>query len=105
MAERTSETEKPTFDDHHVEGKEEFVDDPAHDRRITAFTLAEQKAIMFRVDRRLVLTLGFLYMVSLIDRTNLGAAAIAGYVSDFSQFKLYLMMPQDDNRAEHECQK
>jgi len=52
---------------------------------------------MFRVDRRLVLTLGFLYMVSLIDRTNLGAAAIAGYVSDFSQFKLYLMMPQDDN--------
>lgn len=42
------------------------------------FTLAEQKSIIRRIDYRLVLTLGALYCVSLMDRTNLGFAAIAG---------------------------
>ncbi|KAL2023726.1 hypothetical protein VTK56DRAFT_1440 [Thermocarpiscus australiensis] len=42
------------------------------------FTPAEQKRIMRRVDRRLVLTVGAMYCVSLMDRTNLGAANIAG---------------------------
>jgi len=37
---------------------------------------------MFRVDCRLVLTLGFLYMISLMDRTNLGAASIAGMTTE-----------------------
>lgn len=48
------------------------------DGRINGFTPEEQKRIIFRIDCRLVLTLGFLYMISLMDRTNLGAAAIAG---------------------------
>lgn len=47
---------------------------------IDAFTPAEQKKIIRRIDRRLVTTLGVLYCASLMDRTNLGAAAIAGYV-------------------------
>jgi hypothetical protein len=42
------------------------------------FTPEEQKAIIRRVDRRLVLTVGAMYCVSLMDRTNLGAANIAG---------------------------
>lgn len=42
------------------------------------FTPEEQKRIIKRVDRRLVTTLGVLYCVSLMDRTNLGAANIAG---------------------------
>ncbi|KAK0725386.1 major facilitator superfamily domain-containing protein [Lasiosphaeris hirsuta] len=42
------------------------------------FTPEEQKAIIRRVDRRLVLTIGAMYCVSLMDRTNLGAANIAG---------------------------
>ncbi|EFX00902.1 major facilitator superfamily MFS-1 [Grosmannia clavigera kw1407] len=46
------------------------------------FTLAEQKSIMRRVDRRLVTTVGFMYCVSLMDRTNLGAANIAGLAKD-----------------------
>lgn len=49
-----------------------------NDARISRFTFAEQKKIIRRVDRRLVLTLGFLYCVSLMDRTNLGIALIAG---------------------------
>ncbi|KAF1955205.1 MFS general substrate transporter [Byssothecium circinans] len=42
------------------------------------FTPAEQKKIIHRIDRRLVLTVGVLYCISLMDRTNLSAANIAG---------------------------
>lgn len=42
------------------------------------FTPEEQRQIIRRIDRRLVVTLGVLYCVSLMDRTNLGAAIIAG---------------------------
>jgi hypothetical protein len=45
---------------------------------INEFTEAEQKRIIGRIDRRLVTTLGLLYCASLMDRTNLGSAAIAG---------------------------
>ena len=42
------------------------------------FTEREQKKIIHRIDRRLVVTVGVLYCISLMDRTNLSAAAIAG---------------------------
>ncbi|KAF1971632.1 MFS general substrate transporter [Bimuria novae-zelandiae CBS 107.79] len=42
------------------------------------FTEREQKQIIHRIDRRLVVTVGILYCVSLMDRTNLSAAAVAG---------------------------
>lgn len=42
------------------------------------FTPAEQRKIIHKIDRRLVLTCGIMYCVSLMDRTNLGQAAIAG---------------------------
>lgn len=42
------------------------------------FTPEEQRRITRQVDRRLVLTVGAMYCVSLMDRTNLGAANIAG---------------------------
>lgn len=42
----------------------------------------EEKRIMRRVDRRLVSTVGALYCVSLMDRTNLSAAAIAGMMEE-----------------------
>jgi hypothetical protein len=51
-----------------------------HQAVVDSFTDAEKKKIVRHVDRRLVLTLGVLYAVSLMDRTNLGAAAIAGQV-------------------------
>ncbi|KAL2135157.1 hypothetical protein VTI74DRAFT_9588 [Chaetomium olivicolor] len=46
------------------------------------FSEQEQKKIMRQVDRRLVLTVGAMYCVSLMDRTNLGAANIAGMGKD-----------------------
>jgi hypothetical protein len=73
MAERTSDVEKPGLDDDAQ--VEDAVLALANDERINTFTPAEQRNIIWRIDRRLVLTLGFLYMISLMDRTNLGAAS------------------------------
>lgn len=56
--------------------------DRALDERINQFTPQEQSKIIRRIDRRLVLTLGFLYCVSLMDRTNLGIASVAGMAYD-----------------------
>ncbi|KAK6387484.1 hypothetical protein LTS17_000753 [Exophiala oligosperma] len=46
--------------------------------RISRFSPAEQKRIVRRIDLRLAVTLGCLYCISLLDRTNLGAASVAG---------------------------
>jgi hypothetical protein len=59
---------------------ERTASEDSNDARISAFTPQEQKKIIRRVDMRLVTTLGALYCASLMDRTNLGAANIAGYV-------------------------
>lgn len=78
--------EKPSLDHEYIETTESpNTNGLWTDPRITAFTVAEQKKIVWRVDVRLVLTLGFLYMISLMDRTNLGAANIAGYVLSLLQ--------------------
>jgi len=61
-----------------VEHVERTISEVSNDAHIAEFTLEEQKKIIRRVDFRLVTTLGFLYMCSLMDRTNLGAANIAG---------------------------
>jgi hypothetical protein len=42
------------------------------------YTYAEQRKIVHRVDRRLVTMCGAAYCISLMDRTNVSAAAIAG---------------------------
>lgn len=46
-------------------------DDPVYSRR-------EQRKIIRKIDLRLILMLGFLHCVCLIDRGNLGTAAVAG---------------------------
>ena len=50
----------------------------SHSEDILAFTPAEQRKIIHRIDRRLVTTVGAMSCISLMDRTNLSAAAIAG---------------------------
>lgn len=52
--------------------------DAANDARISAFSPQEQKKIIRKIDLRLVPTLGFMYCVSLMDRTNLGIGVVAG---------------------------
>lgn len=80
MADKYSDVEKPELDERELDAAEQAGWALARDPRITAFTLKEQRAIVWKIDRRLVLTLGFLYMISLVDRTNLGAASVAGLV-------------------------
>ncbi|KAI0544343.1 major facilitator superfamily domain-containing protein [Xylaria curta] len=46
------------------------------------FTEREARKIVHKIDRRLLVTIGFMYCVSLIDRTNISAAAIAGLAKD-----------------------
>ena len=46
------------------------------------FTPAEGRKIIHRIDRRLVTTCGFMYCISLMDRTNLPFAAIAGMTKE-----------------------
>ena len=57
---------------------EQAVSVDSNDARISEYTPDERKRIVRKVDLRLVSTLGILYCASLMDRTNLGAAAIAG---------------------------
>jgi hypothetical protein len=45
---------------------------------VSEFSKAEERSILRRIDRRLVVTVGFMYCVSLMDRTNLSVANIAG---------------------------
>ena len=45
-------------------------------------TPEQEKKILRRVDARLVVTCGIMFCFSLMDRTNLGAAAIAGMAKD-----------------------
>lgn len=44
------------------------------------YSYKEQRKIIHKVDRRLITVAGLLVAVSLMDRSNLGNAAIAGYV-------------------------
>lgn len=48
------------------------------------FTPTEIKKVIHRIDRRLVTTVGLMYCISLMDRTNLSAAAIAGMNADLN---------------------
>jgi hypothetical protein len=82
MSEKPSDIDHPERADvhHHdaaglspVNTKEEAI--------LSEFSPAETKAIIHRVDRRLVATVGIMYCISLMDRTNLSVAAIAGYAN------------------------
>jgi len=42
------------------------------------YSLPEQRKIIHRIDRRLISMTGLAYCVSMIDRTNLSMAAVAG---------------------------
>jgi hypothetical protein len=74
---------------HPIPGQEEYfsdeknshhaIGDSASDRAVLSeFSDIDEKKLMHKIDRRLVLTVGVMYCISLMDRTNLGSAAIAG---------------------------
>jgi hypothetical protein len=61
-----------------------YVDGTEHVPEVDdfGFTPEEQRKIIRRIDRRLVVTVGAMYCVSLMDRTNLGFANIAGMAQE-----------------------
>lgn len=88
-------TIKPTG--HHVE----LVKSNSESQEEEEFTPKQQRKIIRHIDRRLIVMLSFMHTVSLIDRGNLGTAAVAGmnkelhldgmqYVSLFPLAPLYL---------------
>jgi hypothetical protein len=75
MASMTPIDEKPPAEDRveDIAGKSppSYVEDDE-------FTPQEQKKIIRRIDLRLVTMTGLAYCISLMDRTNLSMAAVAG---------------------------
>jgi hypothetical protein len=75
-----------SVNDEKPEGQERIEDIEAINRLVSRndvdddeeYTPEEQRKIIHRVDYRLVTMTGLAYCVSLMDRTNLSAAAIAG---------------------------
>lgn len=59
------------------------VDDDA------VFSYEEQRKIIRRLDYRLITTTGSLYAISLIDRSNLSFAAVAGMTRDLDMLVSY----------------
>ncbi|KAJ4366345.1 hypothetical protein N0V83_007981 [Neocucurbitaria cava] len=68
--------------------KEDVHAGSSHDEYECEFAPQEQRKIIHRIDRRLVLTVGVLYCISLMDRTNLSAASIAGMTVELQLNKL-----------------
>ncbi|KAF2100330.1 MFS general substrate transporter [Rhizodiscina lignyota] len=56
--------------------------DGSQEAFVTQYTEKEQRKIVWKIDRRLVTLTGLMYCASLIDRTNLGVANIAGMAKD-----------------------
>jgi hypothetical protein len=61
-----------------IDHVERTPSETSNDAIIAEFSPEEQKNILWRIDIRLVTTLGLMYCASLMDRTNLASAAIAG---------------------------
>ncbi|KAF2401836.1 MFS general substrate transporter [Trichodelitschia bisporula] len=57
-------------------------DDSTKDGFTQEFTEREQRSIIHKIDRRLISLVGLMYCVSLMDRTNLSNAAIAGMTKE-----------------------
>ncbi|KAI9789535.1 MAG: hypothetical protein M1833_002301 [Piccolia ochrophora] len=69
------------YDSEKVKGSgysDDLTHSPNGNGYVEEFTPRQQKKIIHRIDRRLVATTGVMYCISLMDRTNLPAAGIAG---------------------------
>lgn len=67
--------EDPAHFDKRSDVEEDIDDDPV-------YSYKEQRAIIHRIDRRLITIAGIIYMNSLMDRSNLPNAMIAGMGQD-----------------------
>lgn len=75
--ERVDDAFQDSHDEKIASNQEELDIDPV-------YSYKEQRAIIRRVDRRLIVTAGIIYMNSLMDRSNLPNAGIAGMNADLN---------------------
>ena len=73
-----SELEKQKPEYNHDNSPTKLSSDGQDEDHSHGFSEKEQRSIISRIDRRLVVTVGAMYCVSLMDRTNMSAAKIAG---------------------------
>ncbi|EEH38746.1 hypothetical protein PAAG_08473 [Paracoccidioides lutzii Pb01] len=74
-----SDIEKPSYDPSATYVNNNVSQDIDVD---SVYSYAEQRKIIHRIDRRLVSMCGLGYCISLMDRTNLSVAAIAGMIQE-----------------------
>ncbi|EEP75517.1 conserved hypothetical protein [Uncinocarpus reesii 1704] len=70
-------------------GERRFRDDTDEEERLAvpysrAYTAEEERRVVMKFDRRLTLLMAFLYMLSFLDRSNIGNAKIAGMMNDLN---------------------
>ncbi|KAL9013621.1 MAG: hypothetical protein Q9173_001698 [Seirophora scorigena] len=68
---------------------ERFILDAAPEKELVneasaLYTSEEERAVLRRLDRRLVLFIALLYMLGFLDRSNIGNAKVAGLLDDLS---------------------
>jgi hypothetical protein len=76
----------------HKPVREALDDDPV-------YSYAEQRKIIHRLDRRLITIAGIIYMNSLMDRSNLPNAAIAGMLVDLDMVQGFRYVCDCDPRG------
>ncbi|EGX95820.1 phthalate transporter [Cordyceps militaris CM01] len=81
-AKNAAVVEKDQADVSHLEKNGSLRDDGASGDGHITLTEEQERSIIWRIDRRLVLTVGALYCVSLMDRVNMSAANIAGMAKE-----------------------
>ena len=83
-----TDVKRDQFDDKQVIEKKEFTEyDEEHTVQHEANefvepTAAELKAVLWKLDRRIIPFLGLLYLCSFLDRVNIGNAKLAGISKD-----------------------
>lgn len=80
MVASDAEAPLPALSQYQTNYEDEKIDflvqeDPDADEE---YTLAEQRKIIHKVDRRLLILLGLMQAVSFLDRANISNAAVAG---------------------------
>jgi len=99
LADRSRKSLKSQQEDEDSDSDEDVFDDQVRTRRASIqsfelYTPDEERAVLRKLDRRLVLFVALLYMLSFLDRSNIGNAEIAGLQRDLaisnSQYKWLL---------------
>ncbi|OQD72209.1 hypothetical protein PENPOL_c001G10359 [Penicillium polonicum] len=97
-------TKKEDMEFIHLEEQELAHRSPGNESPVYGIDEAHQKKVIRRVDLRLLPILGIMYSISLIDRTNLGLAFVAGMEQDLgldigNRYTIVVMYIRDTQRT------